>query len=83
MAVGGLLVATGGLGGWAVTRLQRPARCSCGHGYGCVDKFTSHCTATVVETNWISGVRRVRKRVPCACKEHRQNTVRAINEVTP
>jgi hypothetical protein len=83
MVIGAALIGVGAVVMWAVMHLLRPGRCSCGHTWGMVDKFTGHCSATVVQANWVGGVRRTRKRVACPCNEHRQNVVRAITEVTP
>lgn len=56
---------------WALSGRILRTRCSCGHSYGAVDKFTGCCTDTVVQTHWLGGVKRTRKRVPCPCREHR------------
>ena len=52
--------------------ILRDGKCACGHPYGCVDTYTGKCTGTVVETHFVGGVRRTRKRVPCSCREHRE-----------
>jgi hypothetical protein len=84
MLAGAGLIGAGATASWAVMRLRRPGLCSCGHSWGCLDKFTGHCTATVVQANWVGGVRKTRKRAPCPCMEHRQQAiVRAITEVAP
>lgn len=83
MLAGAGLAGTGAAISWGVMRLRRPGLCSCGHSWGCLDRFTGCCTATVVQANWVAGVRKTRKRVPCPCREHRQHIVRAITEAAP
>ena len=53
--------------------ILRDGKCACGHPYGCVDRYTGKCTGTVVETHFVGGVRRTRKRVPCSCLAHRES----------
>lgn len=65
------LLGTGGAGGYVLRDRLSANLCGCGHAWTCVDKFTGHCTATVIETNFVAGVRRTRKRVPCSCRQHR------------
>jgi hypothetical protein len=66
-----ILIASAFLGGWHVRGLATASRCACGHAFGMSDKYTGACTATVIETNYVYGIRRSRKRVLCACKQHR------------
>jgi hypothetical protein len=65
------VLAGGMLIGWGVRGLATASRCGCGHAFGMADKYDGHCTATVIETNFVGGVRRTRKRVACSCKAHR------------
>lgn len=71
LSAAAILIASAFLGGWYVRELVSASRCACGHAFGTVDKYDGHCTATVIETNYIGGVRRSRKRVACPCKAHR------------
>ena len=71
-AIAAAVVLAGGLVlGWGIHGLATANRCGCGHAFGCVDKYTGACTATVIETNYVYGIRRTRKRVACSCKAHR------------
>jgi hypothetical protein len=76
VAIGAVLasatVLSGGMVfGWGLRGLTDSRRCACGHGWGTADRYDGHCTATVIQTNYVGGVRRTRKRVPCPCKAHR------------
>ncbi len=66
------LLGTGGAGGYAIRGRLSANLCGCGHPESCVDKFTGNCTATVIETSYIGGVRRTRKRVACSCRQHQR-----------
>ena len=70
-ATAAVLLAAAFLGGWRLRELTSGTRCGCGHAFGMADKYDGHCTATVIETNFVGGVRRTRKRVACSCKAHR------------
>ncbi len=68
-----LFLLTGAAGAMIVMAILRDGKCACGHPYGCVDRYTGKCTGTVVETHFVGGVRRTRKRVPCSCLAHRES----------
>jgi hypothetical protein len=76
-----VILGAGAAGGWGVSAMLHRGRCSCGHGGGCLDRFTGNCTATVLQRNYVSGVHRSWKRVPCPCKEHGPRT--EMKAITP
>lgn len=75
------LLGTGGAGGYAIRGRLSANLCGCRHALSCVDKFTGYCTATVIETNFVGGVRRTRKRVPCPCRQHQRAPLGELLEV--
>jgi hypothetical protein len=75
------LLGTGGAGGYAIRGRLSANLCPCGHAATCVDKFTGYCTATVIETSYVGGVRRTRKRVPCPCRQHKTASLGELLEV--
>ena len=75
------LLGTGGAGGYAIRGRLSANLCECGHARTCVDKFTGHCTATVIETHYVGGVRRTRKRVACSCRQHQRAPLGELLEV--